>query len=218
MYSRILLVIVLSLEKDEITHIEKETQQVTLTLLIQKYKSFIFVIIATVFLFFDNTLINNFFIQIIQHIGGNSSDMGNAIFLAAVLELPTMAYFTKMQKKIGCQEMLIISSLFFSVKHILTYFAFNMIMIYIAQFLQVFAYALFIPASVYYVNQTVEKTDMVKGQALITGAMTLSGVFVSLIGGMLLDGLGVQKVLLIGVICSVIGTICLMINLKNSMK
>lgn len=164
MYSRILLVIVLSLEKDEITHIEKETQQVTLTLLIQKYKSFIFVLIATVFLFFDNTLINNFFIQIIQHIGGNSSDMGNAIFLAAVLELPTMAYFTKMQKKIGCQEMLIISSLFFSVKHILTYFAFNMIMIYIAQFLQVFAYALFIPASVFTLIKLLKKQIWLKGK------------------------------------------------------
>lgn len=203
--------------KDEIVHEEKQEvhDQLSMGQFIKKYKTFMFLLVATVFLFFDHSVINNFFIQVVNHIGGNSADMGNAIFLAALLELPTMALFTKFQKKIGCRRMMIISAIFFSVKHILTYFAINMFMIYVAQVMQMLAYAVFIPASVYYVSQLVDAHDMNKGQALVTGAMTLASVFASLAGGVLLDALGVSKVLMIGAIVSVIGTIFMFMSVED---
>lgn len=203
--------------KDEIVHQEKETEhdQLSMGQFIKKYKTFMLLLVATVLLFFDHSVINNFFIQVVNHINGNSADMGNAIFLAAVLELPTMALFTKFQQKIGCKNMMLISAVFFSVKHVLTYFAVNMFMIYVAQVMQMLAYAVFIPASVYYVSQLVEEHDMNKGQALVTGAMTLAGVFASLAGGVLLDVLGVSKVLMIGAIISVLGTICMFISVED---
>lgn len=203
--------------KDEIIHEEKQEAQDQLSMgqFIKKYKTFMFLLVATVFLFFDHSVINNFFIQVVNHIGGNSADMGNAIFLAALLELPTMALFTKFQKKIGCRRMMIISAIFFSVKHVLTYFAVNMFMIYIAQVMQMLAYAVFIPASVYYVSQLVDAHDMNKGQALVTGAMTLASVFASLAGGVLLDALGVSKVLMIGAIVSIIGTVFMFMSVED---
>lgn len=203
--------------KDEIIHQEKETEhdQLSMGQFIKKYKTFMLLLVATVLLFFDHSVINNFFIQVVNHINGNSADMGNAIFLAAVLELPTMALFTKFQQKIGCKNMMLISAVFFSVKHVLTYFAVNMFMIYVAQVMQMLAYAVFIPASVYYVSQLVEEHDMNKGQALVTGAMTLASVFASLAGGVLLDALGVSKVLMIGAIISVLGTICMFISVED---
>ncbi len=203
--------------KDEIVHQEKETEhdQLSMGQFIKKYKTFMLLLVATVLLFFDHSVINNFFIQVVNHINGNSADMGNAILLAAVLELPTMALFTKFQQKIGCKNMMLISAVFFSVKHVLTYFAVNMFMIYVAQVMQMLAYAVFIPASVYYVSQLVEEHDMNKGQALVTGAMTLASVFASLAGGVLLDALGVSKVLMIGAIISVLGTICMFISVED---
>ena len=203
--------------KDEIVHQEKETEhdQLSMGQFIKKYKTFMLLLVATVLLFFDHSVINNFFIQVVNHINGNSADMGNAIFLAAVLELPTMALFTKFQQKIGCKNIMLISAVFFSVKHVLTYFAVNMFMIYVAQVMQMLAYAVFIPASVYYVSQLVEEHDMNKGQALVTGAMTLASVFASLAGGVLLDALGVSKVLMIGAIISVLGTICMFISVED---
>ena len=203
--------------KDEIVHQEKETEhdQLSMGQFIKKYKTFMLLLVATVLLFFDHSVINNFFIQVVNHINGNSADMGNAIFLAAVLELPTMALFTKFQQKIGCKNMMLISAVFFSVKHVLTYFAVNMFMIYVAQVMQMLAYAVFIPASVYYVSQLVEEHDMNKGQALVTGAMTLASVFASLAGWVLLDALGVSKVLMIGAIISVLGTICMFISVED---
>ncbi|MFR7590336.1 MAG: MFS transporter [Longibaculum sp.] len=204
--------------KDEIVHEEKDTEvhdQLSMGQFMKKYKTFMLLLVATVLLFFDHSVINNFFIQVVNHINGNTADMGNAVFLAAVLELPTMALFTKFQQRLGCKKMMLISAIFFSVKHVLTYFAVNMFMIYVAQVMQMLAYAVFIPASVYYVSQLVEEHDMNKGQALITGAMTLAGVFASLAGGVLLDALGVSKVLMIGAIVSVLGTICMFISVED---
>ncbi len=88
--------------KDEVIHEEKEEvhDQLSMGQFMKKYKTFMLLLVATVLLFFDHSVINNFFIQVVNHIGGNSADMGNAIFLAAVLELPTMALFTKFQKEI----------------------------------------------------------------------------------------------------------------------
>lgn len=74
------------------------------------------------------------------------------------------------------------------------YFATNMIMIYLAQVCQMFAYALFVPASVYYVNEKIAVADRVKGQSLVTTSMTLSGVFANFAGGIMLDALGVGHV------------------------
>lgn len=204
--------------KNDLDHeeVKNETgEKISLMSFVKKYKSFMIMLIATVLLFVDHSIINNFFIQVVNHIGGTASDMGNAIFLAAVLELPTMALFMKIQTKIGCHKMMLIAAIFFSVKHVLTYFAVNMFMIYAAQVIQMFAYAVFIPASVYYISQLVESSDLVKGQALMTGAMTLAGVFSSLVGGILLDELGVSHVLLIGAIISVLGTVCMFFGVEN---
>ncbi len=79
--------------------------------------------------------------------------MGNAVFVAAMLEPSNNGILSKMSEKINCGTLIKFSILMFCVKHALTYFATNMIMIYLAQVCQKFAYALFIPASVYYVNE-----------------------------------------------------------------
>ena len=132
-----------------------------------------------------------------------------------MLELPTMALFSKLSEKINCGTLIKFSIIMFVAKHTITYFATNMIMIYIAQILQMFAYALFIPASVYYVNQKVAVADRVKGQSLVTMSMTLSGVFASFCGGILLDAIGVHEVLLVSAILSVVGAIIVCATTEN---
>ena len=180
-----------------------------------KYKKFIVFLLGFVFVYFAHTIINNFFIQIITNVGGNSSDMGNAVFLAAMLELPTMAYFTKLSKKVNCGTLIKISIILFLVKHVITYFADGMTMIHIAQAFQMGAYALFIPASVYYVNCKIAPQDMVKGQSFVTTSMTVAGVFGNLIGGMLLDSVGVSQVLLISAVLSLIGAVIVVMSVEK---
>ncbi len=168
--------------------------------------------------YLDHMMINNFFIYFIENVGGTTSDMGIAVFLAAILELVSMTALERIKNKVNISSLLIFSGVMFTVKHIITWLAKSMFMIYVAQFFQMFAYAIFIPASVYYVNQIFNKEDSVKGQALVTMAMTASGVFASLLGGFMIDALGPSTTLLIGAIVSVIGTGVMIYALRPQQK
>ena len=201
-------------EIDEVIE-EKVVEKESTGTFIKKHLKFMIFLAGFVLVYFDHTIINNFFINVIRNVGGNTGDMGNAVFLAAMLELPTMALFEKYKNKINIKNTIIISAIFFTLKHTLTYFATNMFMIYLAQATQMLAYALFIPASVYYVNQKVAVADRVKGQSLVTMSMTLSGVFASFCGGILLDAIGVHEVLLVSAILSVVGAIIVCATTEN---
>lgn len=194
---------------------EENSEQLSFAKFCLKYKKFIAFLGGFVLVYFAHTIINNFFIQILTNIGGTSADMGTAVFVAAMLELPTMAYFSKLSEKINCGTLIKFSIIMFVIKHALTYFATSMFMIYMAQVCQMFAYALFVPASVYYVNKKIAVADRVKGQSLVTTSMTLSGVFANFAGGIMLDALGVGHVLLVGVILSVIGGIIVFMTAEN---
>lgn len=199
----------LSNGNEQIDSTEKETKtegnQMSMLAFMLKYKRLVVFLASFVCIYFAHTIINNFFIQVITNVGGSSSDMGNAISLAAFLEIPIMFLFNKINTKIKITTLLRVSLICFALKHLLTYLATNMLMVYAAQILQMGAFALFTPAAVYYVNQLVSKEDMVKGQSLLTASQTLSGVFASLLGGILLDSIGVHTSLLVGAILSFVG-------------
>lgn len=194
---------------------KEETQQLSFIAFCQKYKKFMIFVLGVVAVFFTHTIINNFFIQVIKPIGGTESQMGTAVFLAAIVELPAMALFNKMREKVNCATLIKISAVLFVVKHALTYFAKSITLIYVAQLLQIGAYAIMIPASVYYVNQMIAKSDAVKGQSMVTTAITASGIIANIAGGVLLDTLGVKTVLLIGIIVSVLGAVIVVMSVEN---
>ena len=192
-------------EQSEKTEEAQASNQMSMFAFMMKYKRLVLFFAGFVCVYFAHTIINNFFIQVVTNVGGTDSDMGNAISLAAFLEIPIMFLFNKINTKIKITTLLRASLLCFALKHLLTYLATNMFMVYAAQVLQMGAFALFTPAAVYYVNQLVSKEDMVKGQSLLTASQTLSGVFASLLGGILLDSIGVQTSLMIGAILSFVG-------------
>lgn len=173
---------------------------------ISQYKRLVLVVIGIGFVLFMHILINNFFIQILVPIGGNSATMGNAIFLGAIVELPAMFNYKKIERRFSAGTLLKMAALFFVAKHILTYLATNMLMIYIAQFVQIGGYALIYPAGVSYVHSVVSEKDLVKGQSLFTSAIALSSIAGNFFGGILLDSLGISETLFIGIIVTIIGT------------
>lgn len=194
---------------------EQENTDQTMFEFISRYSRLVLLMGGIVFLFFAHTLINNFFIQIITPIGGDSGAMGTAIFIAAIVELPAMINFNRMAKKFSISRLLKVSALFFLAKHVLTFFAPNMLTIYVAQFLQIGAYSIAYPALVEYINSVVDRKDLVRGQSLLTTAMALSSVFASLLGGVLLDNIGVSQTLSIGVVTTLIGLLIIFITVED---
>lgn len=180
-----------------------------------KYHYFMIFLIGFILVFIPHIIINNFMIYEIDYLHGTSSQMGQAVFIAAFVELPAMSLFERISKTIKITALLKISAVMFTVKHILTFFASSITVLYLAQFLQIFAYALFIPASVYYVNALFDKEDTTQGQSLVPTATTVAGTIASLSGGFMIQKLNIHTTLMIGMILSIIGTIIMIMNIRE---
>lgn len=152
-------------------------------------------------------MINDFMIQIIRNLGGNETELGIANFLQAILELPVMALIGIILKKLSADKLLIISGVAFFIKILILVFAQGMLHMYISQSCQLFAYAIFIPAGAYYVSSTMEELDQVKGQAYITSAITIGGVFSNFISGYILDNFSIKAMLITGSIVCAVGVV-----------
>ncbi len=152
-------------------------------------------------------MLNYIMIQIIRNLGGGETELGYANFLQAILELPVMALIGFVLKKISSDKLLIVSGFAFFVNILILVFTVNMAMMYVSQSCQLFAYAVFIPAAAYYVNNTMSEYDQVKGQAYVTSAITIGGVFSNLISGVILDNAGIKTMLITGTIVCVVGVV-----------
>ncbi len=170
-------------------------------------KPFTYLLAAVSFTFCAHAIVNNYLAQIAENVGGTVTDMGIAFGLAAAIELPAMALFSTLVKKVRCSTILQLSLLFFLLKTAVTMLAVNVFTIYAAQLFQFGAYALFIPASVYYTNAIIQKKDLAKGQAFMTTAITVGGVSASFVGGWLLDHSTVRNMLIFATIATVLGLI-----------
>ncbi|MBR1909456.1 MAG: MFS transporter [Lachnospiraceae bacterium] len=190
---------------ESVNDINSEEEASSLTAFLGKYPAFVLMLAGTVLIFFTHNMLNDYLIQIVRPLGGSEKHLGYATFIAAFLELPTMAAMTFFSKKLSMRVMLVISGIAFTVKALIMTLATNIPMVYISQSMQLLAYAVFIPASAYYVSQNISETDQVKGQAFVTSCFTLSGVFSSLLCGVILDHMGVKAMLVIGLIVSVAG-------------
>ena len=101
-------------------------------------------------------------------------------------------------KKFKAHKLLVFTGFAFLCKIAILLFAKDMSVMYLSQIFQMFAYALLIPTGAFYVSKNMEELDQVKGQAFLTSAITLGGVFSNLVSGVILDNLGIKTMLLTG--------------------
>lgn len=186
---------------------EKETRSSSFPAFIKAYPAFSLFLVGVICFFFAHNMINDFMIQIIRNLGGAEKELGYANFLQAILELPVMAMIGLILKKLSSKKLLLISGVAFLVKIMILIFATNMGHMYLSQSCQLFAYAVFIPAAAYYVSKTMADHDQVKGQAFVTSAITIGGVFSNLISGVILDNLGIRPMLITGTVVCAVGVV-----------
>lgn len=210
------LVLVLSFQKAKRSGeggVEGEIQPTSLLEFAKYNMRFIAIVGSISILFFSHVTISTFMIQIIENVGGSSADMGMANSIAAIVELPAMALFPLLYKKIRNAGLLMkIPGVAFVVKTVVTLLAPSVVWVYAAMSLQFFAYAMFIPASVFYVNEVISGADQNKGQALMGMVMGISGLLGNVLGGLMLDSRGgVGFMLTVGLAVSVAGFVMLVL-------
>ena len=168
---------------------------------------FALLLAAVVCTFCGQSMLGSFLIQIMRRVGGGAENVGIASGIAAAIELPAMALFTVLIRKVRSSTVLRVSFAVFVCKALATALAGSVAGVYAAQIFQFGGYAMFIPASVYYANEVIPERSLAKGQAALTSASTFGGVAASLLGGWLLDDAGAGAMLAASVLISSAGCV-----------
>lgn len=185
-------------------HTETKSESDTRPFLI-KYPKVALFVLGAILAYVGHNLINVFLFQIVSLKGGNHVNMGICLALAAVFEIPVMFGFAYLVTKRDSSLWVRVGGVGIMCKIIFTLLVPNMAGLYVVQFCQMFGFATFVVATVYYANQAVEECDRVKGQAYMTMANTLGIVVASMLGGILIDLYGTNGMLIVGSVIAVLG-------------
>ena len=148
----------------------------------------------------------NYLIEVVAPLGGDSGTVGIALFVATAIEMVVIVNFDWLRTKISDNWLLKFAGLSFLLKSVLFLLAKNVIAIYGIQLLQATSYSFLSPTQLYYADAKVFPADMVKGQAFLTAAYTLGCAIGNFTGGQLLDLFNVRVLLWAGVTMAATGT------------
>ena len=171
---------------------------------------FLLLMAGVMLAYLPHMVYTNFLIRIVMRAGGGDGDLGLIGGWCALTELPAMFLFSRLLRRFRSGTLLCFSALMFACKQLAVCLATTMPLLFASQILEGLSYALFIPATVRYMEESVPPADAVKGQTLITAMLSLASITASLLGGVLLDAIGLPKTLFASVFVSLAGFLLLL--------
>ncbi len=187
-------------------------EEINLWRFIRENKVFIVLNLGVVGIYFSNSVLNSFMLQIVTDVGGGSEEMGRVLSLMAFLEIPALFFFDKIRSRFSCVNILKFAAICFGLKVGLIYLAKSMGLIYAAHIFQTFGFGLFLPAMVAFTGEAMRKGEAVKGQALFSAMTTVSATIASIFGGILLDASGAKFMLLVSTGITALGAVVIILT------
>ena len=180
-----------------------------------RYKWYCLSLLGIAFLGMYHAMTESYLIVIMERLGGDSSNVGTALFISSLSGAPVIFFFSFFHKRMKETSLLKIAALTFLLKSVLFCFAPAIPFIYLFQTLQSTSYGFLGPTQVYFAGNRVNPADMVKGQAFIAAAYSLGCSGGNFAGGQLLN-FGVDVMLIAGVIMALLGTVVLFLTVNKS--
>ena len=169
-------------------------------------------------MFLTYSFIDNFLVQIILSIGGSSGDLGTAITLSAMTELPAMLLFARFSRRGKGVRLFMISIWFWLAKDVLTLLAPNPRVLYAVQLLNFASCAVYVPGMMDYMRHVLPQSQLLRGVTLAGTATTLGSLLATILGGWLMDAVGVRTALLVVQFFAGFGTLLLTLALSRAVK
>ena len=198
--------------------VQRKTDCCSVPVFFRRYKWYCVSLLGVMLLAMFHAMTENYLIEVVTPLGGDSGTVGVALFVATAIEMVVIVNFDWLRTKISDAWLLKLAGLSFVLKSVLFLMARNVIAIYGIQLLQATSYSFLSPTQLYYADAKVSPADMVKGQAFITAAYTLGCAIGNFTGGQLLDLFNVRVLLWAGVAMAISGTVVffLTVNKKDA--
>ena len=161
-------------------------------LLMRDYPQFYIFFAGVLCLATSNGFTETYLIQIIRRVGGDSANLGVAMFISAMTELPAMVLYRRMADRVGNRRLLIFAGWMWALKNLLIMLAPSVYLIYAAELLQFVGFAIYVPAGVRFISHTLPESEFLKGQSLVGSAFTAGYLISSFVGGPMIDLIGLD--------------------------
>ena len=166
----------------------------------------------------SNGFTETFLLQIVQRVGGDSADLGAAIFISAMMELPAMVLYRRFADRVGNRRLLAFAGWMWALKNFLIMLAPSVHLIFAAEVLQFVGYAIYVPAGVRFIAHTLRENEFLKGQAIVGSATTAGYLISSFVGGPMIDLVGLGTTLWGVQLFSVGGVLLFAAAMKKSLS
>lgn len=180
-----------------------------------RYKWFCLSLCGVMLLAMFHAMTENYLIRIMERLGGNSSSVGVALFIATAIEMVVLVFFDRIRRRLSDPLLMKLAGLSFLLKALLFLWAPSVGAIYAIQTLQATSYSFLAPTQMYYARSRTAPQDMVKGQAFITASYTLGCAAGNFLGGQLLQAFNVPVLLICGVALALAGTLTLFLTVNR---
>ena len=180
-----------------------------------RYKWYCLSLLGIAFLGMFHAMTESYLISIMERLGGDSSNVGTALFISSLSGAPVIFFSSFFRKYIKDTSLLKIAALSFLLKSVLFCLAPAIGFVYALEILQSTSYGFLGPTQVYFAGNRVKPVDMVKGQAFIAAAYSL-GCSGGNFAGVQLLNFGVHTMLIAGVGMALAGTLILFLTVNKS--
>jgi MFS family permease len=201
-FASIVLIITYNTKDAKETKQEKEQVDSDLGIATLKklFKNKPYVQLITIFflLYISFHCVAMFSVILIENFGGNKSDIGLFLLVAAFSEVPILLNAKGLMKRFNLPVLLVISSAFFLIRTLLTAFSNSVFSIILLSTLQMPSFSIFVFIAKYLIDEVSPHSLKTSSQTI---AMAVSGGLSGIISlntsGYLADRLGIQKLLFI---------------------
>lgn len=195
---------------------KKENHSCSVPVFFRRYKWYCISLLGVLLLGMFHAMTENYLIEIVTPLGGDSGTVGVALFIATAIEALVLVYLDKIRKFLSDNWLLKLAGLSFLLKSVLFLLAGNVMTIYAIQLLQATSYTFLSPIQMYYANNKVGAADMVKGQAFSTAAYTLGCAAGNFAGGQLLSAFDLRIMLFAGIAMAAAGTLVFFLTVEKN--
>lgn len=173
-------------------------QVLSLPKLLRKYPAFTVLLVGCALLQGGHNACNTYMIHIADKVGAGEGLMGVILAVSAFMELPAMALFPRMHRRLSLRTLFRICAATFVLKDLLFWVARSPVLLHVAAVIQFFEFGIFLPACVYYVAERLDSANQAKGQGLIHVCSNgLGPAVMTAIGGRLIDSAGINTMLMV---------------------
>jgi len=137
----------------------------------------------------------NFFPIYFSSIGGTSDVLGLLYFISAMSELPFLLYADRIEKKLGIHKTLAFSTGIIGARFVLLYFIKSPVLMYPVMLLNGLTYIVFSFSMAVHINRTVPLELRATGQTIHGMCMALGRILGSVLGGYLIEAIGLLNAL-----------------------